>query len=543
MAASQENEALLSTDTAEPASDIPSSPRTASSRRSHPKHTLPSHVSRRVLVISILLTAVLTTLTCITTLSQSPTIARWISLPEPLTDPAKQEPDHAFRNGNWTPVDVGPRLQYQKVYKTCPLLDQQDRCDDEQYERLLGWKWSGGDDTSLATLEETSYIEEDEQAASTEPTTDATEDQTKTLEEADSKNEEEKHKRTNRVERRSRRQLRFERRDSPVSIPPTAPKTRRLDPLHVLEKCLTNKTLGISGDSLSRQFFHALACTFHGHGAKLTITHVPDTKYLVQINVEHPKAKKNHARSGKPLRILWTGNQLNPYLMAYTASRPRPVISTTELHPSLMELVNHVKKDAKDGNAELDHLVLNTGLWLDPSSFQSDSKDFIQTYADTITSAIHSLNEAFSFKQNDGAASAGSTSSCTTKIWLRTSPFRHYRHGDYNTNGRCEAKRPQFPSSPLTYYYGAYAETMQNEILKDVLKAKTRISDIQAKSSNYASPVFDLLDITEISKAREDAHRSTKDCSHYCLPGVVDVWVDVWLRRIWDECVGNDRDH
>ena len=49
---------------------------------------------------------------------------------------------------------------------------------------------------------------------------------------------------------------------------------------------------------------------------------------------------------------------------------------------------------------------------------------------------------------------------------------------------------------------------------------------------------FHILDITQMSEYRADAHPSTAggkkhdDCMHWCLPGVTDTWNDLFIATL-----------
>ncbi|KAJ3042439.1 hypothetical protein HK097_002029 [Rhizophlyctis rosea] len=350
--------------------------------------------------------------------------------------------------GNWTWVeDIQSRLDYKDVYHTCPLLDHQDKCTADRYDRLLRWDWRGGQSGDLATLKDLSQS--------------------------------------------------------------NAPNERPISPLDVLTQCLPNTTIGITGDSLSRQFFHAFVCTLHSYGAQIITTRIPNTTHLVRSRIHHQLLKSSNPATYTD--VIWTSDTLNPYLLSYTSNRPTPAINFTSLHPDLRELLM----------LDPDHLIVNTGLWMDPSSLKLPHSDFLQSYERVVRSSASLISQSLSTK-SEGQKK---------KVWYRTTPFRHFRGGEYDTGGKCSATSPRFDVNSITTYYGSYAETLQNLILKDVL-GKWK----EGKEGEEGGVEFELFDIAETARAREDAHRSGRDCSHYCLPGVVDVWVDVWLRRVWDEC-------
>lgn len=43
---------------------------------------------------------------------------------------------------------------------------------------------------------------------------------------------------------------------------------------------------------------------------------------------------------------------------------------------------------------------------------------------------------------------------------------------------------------------------------------------------------FHFVDQESVTRARLDAHVSDKDCSHYCLPGIPDIWADLLITQL-----------
>lgn len=65
------------------------------------------------------------------------------------------------------------------------------------------------------------------------------------------------------------------------------------------------------------------------------------------------------------------------------------------------------------------------------------------------------------------------------------------------------------------------------------LTAATRGFEIPAakeKVAAFKGTKFRVLDVTALSLWRADAH--TADCSHWCSPGVIDVWIDIMYQLL-----------
>ncbi|XP_051209255.1 protein trichome birefringence-like 14 [Lolium perenne] len=105
------------------------------------------------------------------------------------------------------------------------------------------------------------------------------------------------------------------------------------------------------------------------------------------------------------------------------------------------------------------------------------------------------------------------------KVFLRTNSPRHFLHGDWNTGGSCNNTTPLSAGS---------------EVLED------HSSDLPAEHAVTGTRVK-LLDITSISQLRSEGHiadhtlksLSVKyDCSHWCLPGIPDMWNEILFAQI-----------
>ncbi|KAJ4968911.1 hypothetical protein NE237_015612 [Protea cynaroides] len=104
-----------------------------------------------------------------------------------------------------------------------------------------------------------------------------------------------------------------------------------------------------------------------------------------------------------------------------------------------------------------------------------------------------------------------------TQVFFQSSVPSHFRGGQWNSGGHCgEAIRPLNDTSHVNY-------PERNIILEEVIqKMKTPVT---------------LLNVTSLSEYRIDGHPSVygrktvdrtpsrvQDCSHWCLPGVPDIW-------------------
>eukprot|EP00054_Salpingoeca_dolichothecata_P020139 m.126547 g.126547 ORF g.126547 m.126547 type:complete len:78 (-) comp23506_c1_seq2:68-301(-) len=71
---------------------------------------------------------------------------------------------------------------------------------------------------------------------------------------------------------------------------------------------------------------------------------------------------------------------------------------------------------------------------------------------------------------------------------------------------------------------------MQGQSVKqvvDLISLKNEQVRMVANSFDY-----DFVDCESVSKTRIDAHNVKEDCSHYCQPGLPDVWSDMFATTL-----------
>ncbi|GJY97078.1 trichome birefringence-like protein 10 [Tanacetum coccineum] len=124
-----------------------------------------------------------------------------------------------------------------------------------------------------------------------------------------------------------------------------------------------------------------------------------------------------------------------------------------------------------------------------------------------------------------------------TQVFFRTYAPVHFRGGNWRAGGNCHLERlpnlgstPKQPSSTWPQY----------QIFSKV------ISDHSKNTSNDDTKVLKILNTTIMSSKRKDGHPSLyylgpklspaaahrQDCSHWCLPGVPDVWNEILYALI-----------
>nr|DAD33595.1 TPA_asm: hypothetical protein HUJ06_012446 [Nelumbo nucifera] len=111
-----------------------------------------------------------------------------------------------------------------------------------------------------------------------------------------------------------------------------------------------------------------------------------------------------------------------------------------------------------------------------------------------------------------------------TQVFFRTFAPVHFRGGDWRTGGSCHLETlPELGSSSMPS--GSWS---QLSIVSDVLLRHAKKSQVK----------LEVLNVTHMTSQRKDGHSSLyylgsknspaplhrQDCSHWCLPGVPDMW-------------------
>ncbi|OVA02558.1 PMR5 N-terminal domain [Macleaya cordata] len=165
---------------------------------------------------------------------------------------------------------------------------------------------------------------------------------------------------------------------------------------------------------------------------------------------------------------------------------------------------------------DADIIVFNTGHWWTHEK-TSRGKDYYQE-GDYVYSKLD-MTEAYTKALRTWAQWVdANVDSSRTRVFFRGYSASHFKGGQWNSGGNCDGE-----TQPITNdtYLLPYPRMM--DILESVIK-------------EMKTPVF-YLNITRMTDYRKDGHPSIfrqpesqrrpgmfQDCSHWCLPGVPDVW-------------------
>ncbi|KAK6805558.1 hypothetical protein RDI58_003343 [Solanum bulbocastanum] len=114
-----------------------------------------------------------------------------------------------------------------------------------------------------------------------------------------------------------------------------------------------------------------------------------------------------------------------------------------------------------------------------------------------------------------------------TMVFMRTQSPRHFEGGDWDQGGSCQRSQPLSPQE-----------------VEELFSLKNNGTNVEVRLVNqhlyraFEGTKFHILDISHMSEFRADAHPSTAggkkhdDCMHWCLPGLTDIWNDLFVAYL-----------
>uniref|UniRef100_A0A6M2F3S5 Uncharacterized protein n=1 Tax=Populus davidiana TaxID=266767 RepID=A0A6M2F3S5_9ROSI len=110
---------------------------------------------------------------------------------------------------------------------------------------------------------------------------------------------------------------------------------------------------------------------------------------------------------------------------------------------------------------------------------------------------------------------------------FRTQSPRHFEGGDWDQGGSCPRLQP-----------------LSTEKVEELFSLKNNGTNVESRLVNQhlfkalKGSTFHVLDVTHLSEFRADAHPATAggkkhdDCMHWCLPGITDIWNDLFIMHL-----------
>ncbi|XP_043725441.1 protein trichome birefringence-like 2 isoform X2 [Telopea speciosissima] len=277
----------------------------------------------------------------------------------------------------------------------------------------------------------------------------------------------------------------------------------RLNSTDFLER-LRGKRLVFVGDSLSRNMWESLVCILR-HGIR-------NKKRVYEISGKKEFKKKGfYAFRYEDYKC--SIDFVNTPFLVRESSFKRGNESIETLRLDLMDRTTSMYHEA-------DIVVFNTGHWWTHEK-TSKGEDYYQE-GNHVYPRLKVL-EAYKRALNTWARWVdGNINTNRTKVFFRGYSVTHFRGGQWNSGGQCHKEiEPIFNET----YLGKYPSKMR--VLEYVLQQmKTPVAYLNiSRLTDYRKDGHPSIYRKEYKTVQEQiAAVTSQDCSHWCLPGVPDVW-------------------
>uniref|UniRef100_A0A0E0L9R5 Trichome birefringence-like N-terminal domain-containing protein n=1 Tax=Oryza punctata TaxID=4537 RepID=A0A0E0L9R5_ORYPU len=184
---------------------------------------------------------------------------------------------------------------------------------------------------------------------------------------------------------------------------------------------------------------------------------------------------------------------------------------------------------------ELDYAVISNGNWFFRANYLWEGGRRVGC-VDCSEPGVTHFPMAYAVGRVVGAALeaiAGCTG-CKSELvtFVRTYTPDHFEHGSWFSGGYCNRTRPL-----------EEAEVSSDAIAWVLRAAQTEeVRKVREKTTTTTRRRFCVVDVMPAMMMRADGHpgehhhrwrgRNANDCLHLCLPGPIDMWNDVLLRRL-----------
>ncbi|KAL6650867.1 hypothetical protein ACP70R_009792 [Stipagrostis hirtigluma subsp. patula] len=271
------------------------------------------------------------------------------------------------------------------------------------------------------------------------------------------------------------------------------------------------KTLAFAADSIGRNQMESLLC----------LLSQVETPIKVHSDIKDKFVTWHFKSHNFTLMALWT-----KFLVE---------ASEREVNGTVIEMhdINLDKLDARlaANLREINILVISSSRWFFRKNYLYEGGKLIGCIycsEDNITSfnIVTAIQRVF----RTALSNLNNCQECRLQLTVvRTATPAHFENGFWNTGGYCNRTEPLVEGEAMTR---TVEWAIRNAQVEEAHRA-------QKESSHKGRVHIEILDITKAMSMRPDAHpgihwnnqwmRGYSDCSHWCLPGPIDMWNQLLL--------------
>ncbi|BAS89599.1 Os04g0465432 [Oryza sativa Japonica Group] len=262
---------------------------------------------------------------------------------------------------------------------------------------------------------------------------------------------------------------------------------------HLFLTIVRGKTLAFAGDSIARNQMESLLCLLSQKFYQIAVIKDLDTT-LQAFPVEDSQRQIN-------------GTVVEEHDIHLDKLDPR---LATNLH-------------------QINILVISTSRWFFRRNYLYEGEELIGCIycsEDNITS--FSVPMAIQRVFRTALKNLKESQECRLQLTVvRTATSAHFENGLWNTGGSCNRTEP------------LREEAMIDQTEWAIRNAQVEEADRTKKNNGKGGVKIEIIDITKAMSMRPDAHpgihwnnqwmRGYSDCSHWCLPGPIDMWNELLL--------------
>lgn len=286
---------------------------------------------------------------------------------------------------------------------------------------------------------------------------------------------------------------------------------------HKFLRVLTGKRLVFVGDSVARNQFESLLC----------LSSQAETPIDVYKDYEDRFRTWFFPRSNFTLMTFWTQFLIKHDEIIVNGSNT----GVFNLH------LDKVDDRWATKLSNIDYAIISTSHWFFRRNYLYDRDTLVGcVYCNEPNVTDLGLNYSIRMAVRMALKHINSCKECKDMVTIfRTFSPSHFENGAWNTGGGCNRTRP----------YGPQEVGKRRSFELELRELQVEELESARKGRDAGERKFISLDITEAMLMRPDGHpdahwgnkwmKGYNDCTHWCLPGPVDVWNDILMEVILNE--------